>query len=849
MTDRSGPDARRIGRYRVVRRIGAGGMGEVLLGWDEQLQRPVALKGLPADVRDESLRYRLRREALATAAISHPAIAHVYEVLDHEGRDWLVMEYIDGQTIAEALRSGPLRCDEVARIGEAVARALHAAHEKGLIHRDVKAENVMVTSEGHVKVLDFGLAKRSGGSLPVDPKLTLDGAVLGTTRAMSPEQALGRALDARSDVFSLGSLLYEMATGRPAFRGETAAETLVRVARGEYASLDAARLPPELVAIVARCLAVDPGDRFPTAGDVADALRRLRATATHGTAALPSAVLAPPATGRRWRSVAAAALAAALLAIAAGVLVPALRGPGVVVVGLLPAAGTAADPLVSAVVDDALRAALAPRSGVILVPDPDLRPCLAGGGSAADLARQVAAGELLECSVARGGDTLRVTLARVAASRGRILWSGQAETDPDALLQLQAELASLVDEGFRDRPARGRTNPRELSADALAAYARALVEGDGPAARRDLERAVELAPRWVEPRLALFAGDRDAWLATRASQRLDACRDHVARAQALAPSDPGVAGARVQLAVMEGRTDEAVAAARAARDERAADPGAAVRLALVLALAGDSGRTRASFAQADGLGPSWSVPFARAHAMLALGDDAEADVALAEALQRSPDNPAVLGGLLDLALRRDDLVAADRWARQAAAVREDGRALLQLGLVVLLQGRPAEAADLLRRATDLEPASPTAAVELAAALSTSGEPQAARAAAVAALLASDRRLAGDAGDPAARAARARALALLGRGPEAALVANELQIERRGDPEAALAAALTAAVIGDANNAMAALYLAVENGLPRAHLRRPELQALDGLPSLARTPPRPAALRFVLPVLR
>jgi len=853
MTGRQEQQPRTIGRYRGVRRIGAGGMGEVLEGWDDQLQRPVALKGLQADVTDEALRYRLRREALATAAINHPAIAHVYETVVHEGHDWLVMEYIDGQTVAEALRSGPLRFDEVARIGEAVARALHAAHEKGLIHRDVKAENVMVTSDGHVKVLDFGLAKRPATELPTDPRLTIEGTVLGTTRAMSPEQALGRELDPRSDVFSLGSLLYEMATGEPAFRGETPAETLVKVAKGEFAPIDQERLriPDELVTIITHCLQVELDDRPASAGEVAAALRRMRATATHGTAALPSAVLAGPPRRPRRRFVVTAAAATVALASVALFFVPALLAPDALVVAPLPAEGAAADPHSTVAVDDALRAALRQRRGVILVPADDLGPCLDDGGAGANLARQVAADELVECSLARGGESLRVTLTRVAGDGGRILWSGQAEADSGSLLHLQAELAALVGEAYADRPAEGRAPTRELSADALEAYVTGRSTADPARATAAFQRAVELAPRWIEPRLALFAASRDGWLETRASQELDACREQGARLTALAPDDSRVVATVIQLALMEGRPGDALEAARAGAGDRPGDAWAAVRLGLVLALGGDHRGADEAFSRADTLAPAWSVPLARSRALSVLGAEGEAEAELQEALRRSPDNPEVLAALCNLALRQDDLVVAERWARQGLTTHRDETALLQLGRVLLLEGRATEAADVLRDATEILPPSPKAASQLAAALWASGQANAGRLASIATLAASDRVLASDPGDASARAARALALAHLGRGPEAVLLANELQIERRSDPDAALAAALVAALVGDANTSVAALRLALEDGMPRAELRRPELEALRDRPELERlrqSPPTPSPLHLVLPAL-
>ncbi len=290
-------DQDHIGRYRIVGRLGSGGTSEVFEGFDEVLNRPVAIKGLHADRSGADRRERLRREALSVAALSHPAVAHIYEIVSEDDRDWVVMEFVAGRSLADIVAAGPLPAAEVAHIGEQVALALAAAHEIGIIHRDVKAENVMVTPDGRVKVLDFGFAKWTRPVAPATAKLTADGLVVGTARAMSPEQAMGRQLDQRSDIFSLGSLLYELAAGRSPFRAATPLETMYKVARVEYVPLRRAapRLPRPLVAAIETCLEPDPRDRFPSAGALAAALRPI---------AFPPNGERPAEAERRWRRLA-----------------------------------------------------------------------------------------------------------------------------------------------------------------------------------------------------------------------------------------------------------------------------------------------------------------------------------------------------------------------------------------------------------------------------------------------------------------------------------------------------------------------------------------------------------------
>jgi eukaryotic-like serine/threonine-protein kinase len=310
----------RIGRYRVVGRLGSGGTAEVYEGFDDELQRRVALKGLLADRAFPGRRERLRREALSAAALSHPAIAKVYETITEGDDEWVVMELVAGRSLAELLLGGPLPMEEVARIGGQVARGLAAAHDAGIIHRDIKTDNVMVTPGGDVKILDFGFAKWTRALDPGLARPTTDGVVVGTARAMSPEQATGRPLDYRTDIFSLGSLLYEMATGLAPFRSATTLETMYRVARLDYVPLRrvAPHLPKALVEIVERCLQKDPADRFATAGALADALHDVASPASGAANGAPTAAGSGASPWHRilrywWVAAALAALAAVIV--------------------------------------------------------------------------------------------------------------------------------------------------------------------------------------------------------------------------------------------------------------------------------------------------------------------------------------------------------------------------------------------------------------------------------------------------------------------------------------------------------------------------------------------------------
>ena len=214
-----------LGQYRIEEKLGAGGMGEVYRAHDERLDRDVAMKVLPAKMlTDEVARKRFRKEALALSKLNHPNIATIYDFDTQDGVDFLVMEYVEGTTLSEKLSNGPLPEEKVTKLGRQVADALEEAHEHGVIHRDLKPGNVMVTPKDHAKVLDFGLAKlvRPVSETAVTESLTEGPRVAGTLPYMAPEQLQGEEVDARTDIHALGLLLYEMSTGRRAFREELA---------------------------------------------------------------------------------------------------------------------------------------------------------------------------------------------------------------------------------------------------------------------------------------------------------------------------------------------------------------------------------------------------------------------------------------------------------------------------------------------------------------------------------------------------------------------------------------------------------------------------------------------------
>ena len=266
-----------LGYYRMIERIGAGGMGEVWKAEDTRLGRIVAIKILPPAVAaDQESIARMRREARTAAQINSPHIATIYAFEEIGERLFIVMEYVEGEPLTKLIARGGISEADLCRIGRDVAEALSEAHAKGIIHRDIKPDNVIVSGR-RVKVLDFGIAKQvsaPAGSNDPTAFVTQQGMIIGTVQYMSPEQALGKPLDARTDIFSLGIVLYQMATGRLPFRGETVTETMTQIIRDEppeAATINRA-LSPSLTAIIARCLRKPREQRFESAAALAAAL-------------------------------------------------------------------------------------------------------------------------------------------------------------------------------------------------------------------------------------------------------------------------------------------------------------------------------------------------------------------------------------------------------------------------------------------------------------------------------------------------------------------------------------------------------------------------------------------------
>ncbi|MGB7129523.1 MAG: protein kinase, partial [Candidatus Sulfotelmatobacter sp.] len=326
----------KLGPYEIQSQIGAGGMGEVYRAKDTRLDRTVAIKVLASHLSSSpELKQRMEREARSISALNHPNVCHLYDIGSHDGTDYLVMEFLEGETLAERIRKGPIPLNEVLRTGIAVAEALAAAHRQGIVHRDLKPGNIMLTRSG-AKLMDFGLAKPAAagvsgvassapllsaartmsGASPISP-LTTAGALIGTIQYMSPEQIEGKEADARSDIFALGAVLYEMLTGTRPFGGKSQISVASAILEKDPERISAIQplTPPALEYVISACLAKNPDERIQTAHDVALQLKWMVGSSTVASAAPAKSTGTGSSRRERMAWLVAAVLALLLVAL------------------------------------------------------------------------------------------------------------------------------------------------------------------------------------------------------------------------------------------------------------------------------------------------------------------------------------------------------------------------------------------------------------------------------------------------------------------------------------------------------------------------------------------------------
>jgi serine/threonine protein kinase/TolB-like protein/Flp pilus assembly protein TadD len=440
-----------LGPYKIVSHLGAGGMGEVYLAEDSRLGRKVALKLLPEYLTQDHERVRrFQQEARAASALNHPNVATIYEIGEADGTIYIAMEYVEGQTLDAKINGRPLETGEIIDIAAQVADALDEAHSRGITHRDIKSANIMLTARGQVKVLDFGLAKVRAASQPGLSEMatlqqTTPGMVMGTVQYMSPEQALGKEVDLRTDLFSLGVVMYQMATGRLPFSGATASETVDKITHSQPEAI--ARLnydvPAELERIIRKCLEKNRERRYQSAKELVIDLKNLKRDSDSRAATSADAV-----TGRQtdlWRWTLAAA--AILLAIGVGVYLLVGRGEVIDSIAVLPLANFSGDPEQEYFADgmtEAVITELGKIGALRVISRTSVMQYKGARTPLPEIARALKVDAVVEGSVLRFGDRVRITAQLIEAATDRHLWSESYERDLRDVLTLQREVARAI---------------------------------------------------------------------------------------------------------------------------------------------------------------------------------------------------------------------------------------------------------------------------------------------------------------------------------------------------------------------------------------------------------------------
>ena len=455
------PENRVLGHYRLLERIGSGGMGEVFRAHDEHLDRDVAIKVLPPSVTegrgiDSKAERALRQEALTLSRLNHPNIAQVYDFDKEGGTGFIVMEFVPGQSLAEKLKAGPLAPNELAPIALQTLSGLAAAHAQGIIHRDLKPANLQIMPDGGVKILDFGLARfvRSADrEMATQSTQSSEAVVSGTLMYMSPEQLCGEAPDARSDIWSLGVVLYEMATGRLPFHGNTATATADAILHAPMPELDSGRGTAQWRGVIERCLAKDVTERYQTAEEM---LSDLQQEAPKTTQSVP---VRGRTRGRRRRVIVAASLA---LVVGCGLLAgylwrrsrTAAAVPTITSVAVLPLANLSADPgqeYFSDGMTDAIINELSRASSLKVISRTSVMGYKNTNKPVDEIARELHVDGVIEGSVLREGSRVRINAQLIYPPTEEQLWADSFERDERNVLALQGEIAHAIMRQLRVR--------------------------------------------------------------------------------------------------------------------------------------------------------------------------------------------------------------------------------------------------------------------------------------------------------------------------------------------------------------------------------------------------------------
>ncbi len=838
-----------VSHFQILARLGSGGMGVVYRAVDRGLGREVALKFLAprggGDPRDAA---RFLREARAAAVLDHPNIGTVYEVGEHGNRRFIAMALYEGETLDRRLdrrlhqRPEPADADpglplpEAISIAAQLASALAAAHEAGVVHRDLKPANVMITRDGRVKLLDFGLARQEE-----DTVLTEAGLAVGTAAYMAPERLRGEENGAAADLWAFGVLLYEILAGRRPFGGERQG-MMHAILHEAPLPLGRAGVPAALERIVARCLAKDPEMRYREAGAILAELEAAglwEASATgHLTGHLPLPAARPPRTARARFGIAAAA-ALLLLAAATALVLRARRPQPILYVAVLkPQVSGSLRPEDRAQVGANLQAALlrtvASLEGLAAL---DSAQVNAVQGQPAVVARAVAAGEVVASRADCSDEICQLSLTRDGGADGRVLWS-EALRLPVTSPRLFADaVAASLRKGYGDRKLRVPRLELEIEEDDYRAFLELRGRlGDPTALDGVLDRLQELrqrAPKFLD---AYVLEAKVAW-----RRYLDTGEKHyLARGLAvarqgldMAPNDPRPLSILFSLNLDSGHLDEAEALL--ARTEEVDPAGSLFQRGQLAERRGHPEEALKLMTEAVRLQPSWQSLLTVANAEYRQGRLDDARRHLQQLLARSPGNVEGLRTLAQIELLRSPDRAVEL-LRAAAAHDPTPKSLTNLGVDLLLLRRYAEAEQSLRRGLALQPGDPSAALNLADCLTLMGRP--AEAAPLYAGVVRDTGRAATPGNWQILSVQAQALAHLGQTDQAVDVIQQALRLTPENAQLAYEAAVVYTLVGDRGSALFHARQAASRGVDAYWFSLPFFDPLRGDPAFAKLGPKP-----------
>jgi eukaryotic-like serine/threonine-protein kinase len=712
----------RVGIFEILAPIGAGGMGEVYRARDPRLDREVAIKILPRTLMaDRESISRFEKEARSASALNHPNIVTIYEIGELEGSPYIVMELVDGQTLRQILQAGPIPMPRILRIANKIADGLSAAHAKNIVHRDLKPENVIVTDDGYVKIVDFGLAKliQPADEHDITQKLHLltePGTIIGTVQYMSPEQAKGKPLDFHSDQFAFGSMLYEMVAGRIAFERDTSLDTLVAILHDQPPPLAevAPNCPAAVRDIIKRCHAKEPARRYPSTLDLAQALRAVRNLPEHRTGAAPS--LEQPHPRSRWRLLSGLALAT-LLTIAGGIALYQNRTiaaaiPGQKFLAVLPfteASGKPGEQPFGEGIAEFVSSRLATIPEIQVMP-PSASSAIDLKGDVKKIARQMGANLILRGIVQRSADRVLVSYSILNPERGVQVAADTFEGTAAELFALEDRVAESVSRKLKvgkptvqkhkvefERPADAETY---RTAAGLIAMRKSVASTDE--AIRLLEQLLAVQRDSPLVNATLGSGYLARYYSTHDQDSLDQALIHAERAAEFDPSVPETHITLGKCRTLAGRHEEAIAELNRALQLQPSSADAVIALARAHDAKGDTIKAERNYQHGIEMRPLYWLGYnAFGGFYFGKGKYDKAMQLFQRATQLNPDSTVCLnnlGGALQALGRYDEAVKS---FQRSIAVHPSANAYSNLGTCSYYLGRYDDAATAYEKAREI----------------------------------------------------------------------------------------------------------------------------------------------------